>query len=299
MDSRTTSDRVAALIQQRRPFVQATVVRAQCPTSARPGDRAIVTPDGTVEGFIGGQCAEGSVRAASLAVLESGAPLLLRILPEDGDLFPESPGAQTVVNPCLSGGALEVYLEPMLPAPRVLIVGQTPIAEALLQLGKPLGLDMELAAAGPGEPDGSTAVIVASHGRAESESIRAALAAGVGFIGVVASRTRAAALFDDLSLNPEEAAVVHAPVGIEIGATSAEEIALSILSAVVRAIRVDGLVAPKSDPVSLPEIAIDPVCGMSVTVLDHTPHLRHEGVDHWFCNPGCRDRYADELAVSG
>ncbi len=107
--------RANELIEQRRRFVQATVVRAQCPTSVRPGDSAVVLPDGSIEGFVGGQCAEGSVRTAALGVLASGEPLLLRILPEDGESFPESEGAVTVVNPCLSGGAIEVYLEPKLP----------------------------------------------------------------------------------------------------------------------------------------------------------------------------------------
>lgn len=293
------SSRVAELVEDRRPFVQATVVRAQCPTSARPGDRAIVMPDGSLEGFVGGQCAEGSVRTAALGVLDSGEALLLRILPDDAEVFPESPGAMTVVNPCLSGGAVEVYLEPMLPAPMVLVVGQTPIAGALVDLGQSLGLALEHAPAGPGRPAGATAVIVASHGRAEEESVRAALDAGVGFIGVVASRTRSTALLASLDLNPDEAAVVHAPVGLQIGATTAEEIALSILAGLVKAIRVDGLEAPKSDEAARrPTTVVDPVCGMTVTVGDDTPHLHHADVDYWFCNPGCRDRYADELASS-
>ncbi len=298
MTSRLTS-RISDLIQQRRPFVQATVVRAQCPTSARPGDRAIVFPDGSLEGFVGGQCAEGSVRAAALTVLESGDPLLLRILPDDGEGFPESPGALTVVNPCLSGGALEIYLEPMLPVPQLLVIGQTPIAEALAQLAGPLGLVVEQAPQGPGDATGTTAVIIASHGRAEEESVRGALAAGVGYIGIVASMTRGIALLAELDLDDDSASVVHTPVGIDIGATTAEEIALSILADVVRAIRVDGLTAPKSDIVERPVEAIDPVCGMTVVVGSETPHLHHGSRDFWFCNPGCRDRYADELAAAG
>ena len=291
------ASRVAELVDSRRPFVQATVVRAQCPTSARPGDRAIVMPDGTLEGFVGGHCAEGSVRTAALGVLDSGEALLLRILPDDAEVFPESPGAMTVVNPCLSGGAIEVYLEPMLPAPKVFVIGQTPIAGALVALGQSMGLALEHAAAGPGEPADATAVIIASHGRAEEESVRAALDAGVGFIGVVASHTRGDALLAELDLNPEEARVVHAPVGLRIGATTAEEIALSILASIVKAIRVDGLESPKTDSIVRPATVIDPVCGMTVTVADDTPHLHHEGVDFWFCNPGCRDRHADELAA--
>ena len=120
-------------------FVHATVVRAQVPSSARPGDAAIVLEDGSIEGFVGGQCAESSVRSAALTALANGESLLLRVLPEGGPGFPESPGAQIVVNPCLSGGALEIFLEPMLPPPVVQIFGETPVADALAAIADVLG----------------------------------------------------------------------------------------------------------------------------------------------------------------
>src|SRR4051812_28695072 len=96
------------------PFVRATVVRAQQPSSAHPGDAAIVYADGSIEGFVDGQCAEVSVRTAALEALRLGETMLLRVLPGDGASFPETPGAHVVVNPCLSGGALEIFLEPLL-----------------------------------------------------------------------------------------------------------------------------------------------------------------------------------------
>jgi len=142
-------------------------------------------------------------------------------------------------------------------------------------------------------------VIIASHGRDEVEFIRSALDAGVDFIGLVASRTRGASVVESLELNSDEQQVVRSPVGLDIGARTAEEIALSILAEVVRAVRVDGLLAPKAgDDPPPPETAIDPVCGMTVTVGVDTEHLVHDGADHWFCNPGCRTRYAEELGVS-
>lgn len=294
------------LIEQGIPFVQATVVRAQCPTSARPGDSALVLGDGSIEGFIGGQCAEGSVRTAAVPLLASGQALLLRILPDDGVRFPESEGAMTVVNPCLSGGAVEVFLEPRLPAARLAVIGNTPIAQSLEVLGGHLGYAVQRSAAaspagGAGGTDvvaGCTAVIVSSHGRNEPESIRAALDAGVEFIGLVASRTRGAAVLDELGLTDEERARVHSPIGVHIGARTAEEIALSILASVVKAVRVDGVRAPAGatpEPADRPATAIDPVCGMTVTVMPDTPHLHHDGTDFWFCNPGCRVRHAEEL----
>jgi len=286
------SARAAELVAHRRRFVQATVVRAQCPTSARPGDAAIVLPDGTIEGFVGGQCAEESVRTAALEVLQHGDSTLLRILPDGSEDFPDTPGAITTINPCLSGGAIEVFLEPKFPAARIAVVGNTPIAEALVQFGTPLGFSVDRTSSS-GAIAGSTAVIIASHGRDEVEFIRSALDAGVNFIGLVASKARGASVLESLELNSDERQVVRSPVGLDIGARTAEEIALSILAEVVRAVRVDGL----HDPLP-PETAIDPVCGMMVAISIDTEHLVHDGVDHWFCNPGCRTRYAEELGVS-
>jgi xanthine/CO dehydrogenase XdhC/CoxF family maturation factor len=163
------------------------VVRAEMPTSARPGDAAIIVADGSIEGFVGGQCAESSVQMAALNVLESGEALLLRILPEGGAEFPERPGAQAIVNPCLSGGAIEVFLEPKLPAATLSIVGSTPIAEALVQFGTQLGYAIDHVPNCVANANGALAVLISSHGKHEEDSIRAALDAEVGFIGLVAS----------------------------------------------------------------------------------------------------------------
>jgi len=238
--------RTSELIAARVPFVEATVVRAQCPTSVRPGDAAIVLADGSLEGFVGGVCAEGSVRATALQALADGEAILLRILPNDDAEFPETPGSLTVVNHCLSGGALEVFLEPRIPAPLLDVVGSTPIAEAVAILAVPLGFEVKRSIASEPCGPGTTALIVSSHGRFEAESMRAALDQGVQFIGLVASRKRGAAVVAELDLSPEEQLRVHTPVGIDIGARTAEEIALSIMAEVVRAIRVDGLVAAEA-----------------------------------------------------
>ncbi|NNF53764.1 MAG: carbon monoxide dehydrogenase accessory protein [Acidimicrobiales bacterium] len=297
--SHRVATRVAELVQQRRSFVQATVVRAQCPTSVRPGDAAVVLADGSIEGFIGGQCAEGSVRTAALGVLESGESVLLRILPEDGEEFPATPGAVTTINPCLSGGALEVFLEPMIPAFGLTVVGQTPIADALIHLGGALGYAVVSSHEGSINDEAPpAAVIIASHGRNEEASIRAALDAGVGFIGLVASQRRGTAVLEQMDLNPEERQAVRSPVGAWIGAKTAEEIALSVLADVIKAVRLEGLRPPKAHSTTRPTTAVDPVCHMAVTVQENTPHLHHNGADYWFCNPGCRTRYAEELGAA-
>src|SRR6478609_879118 len=140
--SMTLNERAQQLRRARTPFVHATVVRAQPPTSSQAGDEAIMLSDGTIEGFVGGQCAQNSVRKAALGALQTNQSVLLRVLP-DGDVhFPEAPGACVVVNPCLSGGALEIFLVPPVPAPLLRIHGATPIATALADLCAALGYDV-------------------------------------------------------------------------------------------------------------------------------------------------------------
>src|SRR6202008_862875 len=152
----TISERVRELMATRTPFVHATVVRAQPPTSSYPGDEAILLADGTIEGSGGGQCAQTAVRKAALGALQAGESVLLRVLP-DGDVhFPEAPGACVVVNPCLSGGALEIFLDPQVPAPLVRIFGATPIADAVVDLCGAMGYDAQ--AGDIGDLTGTTAV---------------------------------------------------------------------------------------------------------------------------------------------
>ncbi|WP_068177257.1 XdhC family protein [Mycobacterium sp. UM_CSW] len=284
------SERVQELLAARTPFVHATVVRAQPPTSSYPGDEAILLADGTIEGFVGGQCAQNSVRKAAMGALQAGESVLLRVLP-DGDVhFPEAPGACVVVNPCLSGGSLEIFLTPQLPAPLIRVYGTTPIAEALTRVCGVLGYD----ARSDGDLSDATAVVIASHGGPEAETIRAALDHGVGYIGLVASKVRGAAILESLDLSPEERARVHTPVGLAIGAKTPAEIAVSIAAELIAGIRA-GLRRPVA-PEAVAREAVDPVCGMTVTIGPATEHLRVGGADHWFCSPGCRAAFADRPA---
>jgi len=301
MSTTAISTRMTELLTGRVPFVHVTVVRAEKPTSVRAGDDAIVLADGSIEGFVGGVCAEGSVRSAALAALADGETMLLRVLPDSDEPFPESPGAQVVTNPCLSGGAMEMFLEPLLPAPVLGVIGDTPIAHALRVMAGSLGFEVSSTEDGPGL-EHAVAVIVSSLGRGETEPIRAALDAGVGLVGLVASQRRGRSVLAELRLSEAEKARVRTPVGLWIGARTAEEIALSIMAEVIKAIRLDGLTAPARPDPTRPDATAtatatnptvtDPVCGMTVTVGPDTAHLRIDGVDHWFCCTGCRDRFA-------
>jgi xanthine dehydrogenase accessory factor len=289
----TISERAAQLSAERTPFVHATVVRAEPPTSAYPGDEAILLPDGTIEGFVGGQCAQNSVRKAALGVLQAGESVLLRVLP-DGDVhFPEAPGACVVVNPCLSGGSLEIFLTPRLPAPLIRVHGATPIAEALVRLCAVLGYDTEPATPRDADLTGATAVVIASHGGPEAEIIRAALDDGVGYIGLVASKVRGASILNELELSDAERARVHTPVGLAIGAKTPAEIAVAIAAELIAGIR-GGSLGPPPPVTNGHRHAVDPVCGMTVPIGPATDHLRVAAADYWFCGPACRTAFAAE-----
>ena len=188
---------VERLVAERQPFVVATVVRARRPTSVRPGDGAIVLADGTIEGFVGGVCAESSVRLHSLRVLETGEPLLLRLVPGDGEgeAGEVEDGAVVERNPCLSGGSLEIFLEPHVP--RQPGRGRRRLADrpGVVDLARAGGYDCQLSSAGDvGSLDGASAVVVASHGSGEELVLAAALEAGVPYVALVASPKRGRAV---------------------------------------------------------------------------------------------------------
>lgn len=292
MPAMTISERAQQLRDARTPFVHATVVRAEQPTSARAGDEAILLADGTIEGFVGGQCAQNSVRKAALGVLQAGESVLLRVLP-DGDLhFPEAPGACVVVNPCLSGGSLEIFLTPQLPAPLIRIYGETPIADALVQLCGVLGYD----ARRDTDLADTSAVVIASHGGPEAETIRAALDHGVGYIGLVASKVRGASILSGLELTDEERTRIHTPVGVPIGAKTPPEIAVAIAAELIAALR-DGSLTRAVQSEAAPISAVDPVCGMTVSIGPDTEHLQFAGADYWFWCSGCRTAFTERQGL--
>jgi xanthine dehydrogenase accessory factor len=354
-------ERADALRAGRTPFVVATVVRAERPTSAKAGDRALILPDGTLEGFVGGTCAESTIRHYGLRLLSGGGPdgevggpplgeprsTLLRIEPEPppghaGDDSGQAGGAVTVngrqdpdgvvtvVNPCLSGGTLEIFLESVVPPPRVHVLGAAPIAQAMVRLGTALGYDV-VATTDPARPlaPDTAAVVVASHGRDEEAMLAAALRAAVPYVGLVASRRRSAAVLAALDMTDEERARIRTPAGLDIGARTAPEIALSILAQVVAtrattvrtssaaraatggnvpavqpaAAAADQSAAHDETPIEMhaphshgaaagQETVVDPVCGMTVEMKPGSLRYEHDGTTYYFCGAGCRQAFA-------
>jgi xanthine dehydrogenase accessory factor len=300
-------------------FVTATVVHVQRPASVEPGNVALVLADGTIEGFVGGMCSEHSVRAYALQALESGNAVLLRILPfsEDGEGSPSDQvaaedGAVVVQNPCLSGGVIEVFLEPVLPAPRVLVVGETPTAAAILLIGAQLGLDAVSVKGDALDPrPGDLALVVAAHGRDELHTLRRGLEAGLPYIGLVASPKRGTGVLAELrgdGVSESDIARIDVPAGIDIGARTPAEIALSILARIVAVRRDERTVAAGrtrsavvagADASQPAPLAIDPICGMTVAAVAGTLSLNYDGETTYFCCEGCKSKFEAQREHAG
>ena len=308
--------RVDRLRTQRTPFVLATVVRAQRPTSAKAGDRAIVMSDGTIEGFVGGVCAESTVRVEGLRLLGqagTGESTLLRITPTDDDHVSTSQevpeGLVVVGNPCLSGGTLDIFLEAVLPAALLHIFGESPIARALATVAQAAGYSVTASddPAAPIAPD-TAAVVVASHGRQEETMLAAALRAGVPYVGLVASPRRGAAVVSEVDAAEGLRARVRTPAGLNIGARTPLEIAVSVLAELISvgatgaaepvavAAALSLVPAQVAIPATMAGTAIDPVCGMTVAAVAASLHTEWDGKTWYFCGPGCQQAFAADPA---
>jgi xanthine dehydrogenase accessory factor len=284
------------------PFALATVVRRVAPASAQTGAKAVIFPDGSMRGWVGGSCAQPVVVAESRQALRDGSPRLLRL-----GRFPGASEADDVVEypmTCHSGGALEILIEPVLPMPKLVIVGQTPVAETLTELARVMGYRstaVDGAAALTALVSGSEAVnvvVVASLGDDDESALAGALHAGIPYVALVASPKRAAAVRETLAAMdvPREAIErLRAPAGLDIGARTQEEIALSIMSEIVQLRASATLAGVTAEPVRQPD-AIDPVCGMTVVVAQARHVTEYDGKTWYFCGAGCKARFEADPA---
>ncbi len=314
--------KTAELVAQGESFVTATVVRCQAPTSGKPGDKAIIHADGKIWGWIGGGCAQPVVIKEALKALGDGRPKLVRISPSASN--PEE-GIVDYTMTCHSGGALDIYLEPVLPKPRIMILGRSPVARTLAKLGNTIGYgvvvasdatvegfaDAEITDVEIMETQGfslervtitpQTFIVVATQGEGDEEALEQVLRTNAGYVAFVASKTKATKVFEYLKargIRPEKLSQVRAPAGLDIGARSPEEIAVSILAEIIqlRASTAKAAAEPKSGSV-LPVInaeAKDPICGMAVNKTNAKYKAEFQGKMFYFCCAGCKQTFEQE-----
>jgi xanthine dehydrogenase accessory factor len=306
--------RTSELEARGEPHAVATVVRVDRPVSARPGDRGLITADGILEGWIGGACSEPIVVREGLAAIVDGNPRLVRIRPPGAPREPNHPDVVSEVTACASEGGLDVFVEPRLPRPHLLIVGSGAPARALLKLAKVLNYRVTGVLEGPEEqlPGADAtigvdelaesrlrrddAVVIATMNRYDEAALAAALRTGAGYVGLVASRARADTMFGILRGQGVDLDRVRSPAGIDLGPSTQDEIALAVLAEViaerhrVRDEEPVGMVCPE---------AVDPVCGMTVAITPTTLSAPHQGGTVYFCSAHCRDEFAARNARPG
>lgn len=351
-----------------KPFATAVVVRAEKPTSGKPGDRAIVTLDGVMHGWIGGSCAQPTVIREALAALAEDRGRLVRLSPDGGEAVEmdaangdadagaadsvrangDRDGVVSMPMTCFSGGTLDIFIEPHHPRPRLLIVGALPVARALAHLGKAMNYHVCLMDPEGSSPDALAVAdevfdsldeltgrvsplsffVVATHGEYDEPALRAAFATDVPYIGLVASPKRGAAVRESLAhegVSEADLARMKFPAGLDIGARRGDEIALSIMAEIIEVRRgleelawldaeaaaadeeaAEGPGAATGQPESDDEsetahrTAVDPICGMDVTIEGASHTHEHDGRTWYFCCDGCRKRFAanpEEYAV--
>jgi xanthine dehydrogenase accessory factor len=307
--------KTAELVVTAEPFVTATVVRCQPPTSGKPGDKAIIFGDGKIWGWIGGGCTQPVVIKEALKALADGRPKIVRISPSAEN--PEE-GIVDYTMTCHSGGALDIYLEPVLPKPRILILGRSPVAQFLAQLGSTIGYAIAVVSSDAAREDFAAAqmidaqdfnlaqakvtpqtfIVVSTQGEGDEEALEQALETDATYIAFVASKTKASKVFEYLlgrGIGPEKVSKIRAPAGLDLGARSPEEIAVSVLAEIIQ-VRVSAAkaITESKANIALPVIkndAKDPVCGMTVNKSNVKYQTDYQGTAFYFCCAGCKQTF--------
>jgi xanthine dehydrogenase accessory factor len=308
-------DLAAELKEEGKPFALATVVRREPPISARPGDKAVITADGGFTGWVGGSCAKPTVMGEALKALRDGRPRLILLTPRPEE--EKRSGVEVFPMTCHSGGTVEIYIEPYAPPPRLLVMGTSPIAEALSRLGSALGYRVTVMDPGATEEEfpkasqvlqdfhplvsdkvSDTYVVVATMGHGDEEALQAAVACGAQYLGMIASRTKFDGLLHDLKRKGVAGDVlrkVKNPAGLDINAKLPGEVALSILAEIIQLRQSQHAeLAPAAVATEVAALLTnDPICGMMVEKATAPHKVEHDEVMFYFCCAGCRRAFQE------
>lgn len=290
------------------PFVLATVIWCERPTSAKPGAQAIIQANGHLTGWIGGSCAQPIVvREAQRLLREGGEPFLLHLGSPEMGIFRQ--GVRIFPMNCSSGGVLDIYMEPHIPSPQLVLIGDSPVIVALSQLAATLDFAVtQLTHADLSQlhMNEQTCILVATHGQYDEDALEQALLSPARYVGMVGSHKRGEACrtyLREAGLTEEQIARLKVPAGLDLGAITPEEIAASILAELVQvrrspssspASQESAKVEPSSFTQTIPETDIDPVCGMTVEIAGARHHTTYDGRDYYFCCPACKRSFERE-----
>jgi xanthine dehydrogenase accessory factor len=299
------------LLASDQSFAIAVVVRYQSPTSGKPGNKAIIFPDGKIWGWIGGGGAQPVVVKEGLKALADGRPRLVRISPSSS---PEE-GIVDYTMTCQSGGTLDIYIEPVLPKPHILILGRSPVAVTLTKLAKAIKYTVSVVAAEADHENFSDAdmvladldlsqikinsqthIVVSTQGHQDEEAVEAALRSAATYVAFVASKVKAARIVEYLKergISDSRLAALRAPAGLNIHAASPEEIAVSILAEIIsvnRSAESERKNKVESSVVGNRE-AKDPICGMTVDISKAKHTSEFHGNTFYFCCAGCKQKF--------
>jgi xanthine dehydrogenase accessory factor len=290
-----------ALSEAGEPFVLATVVRCERPTSAKPGAKALVRRDGTVAGWIGGSCAEPVVVREGRRALQDGRPRFIALVGEGGSSPGHREGVLEHPMACHSGGTVEIFLEPVLPKPDLIVVGRGPIADSLASLSTDAGFTVtRVCAESPADPSlqlrvpPRACVVVVTHGAFDEEVLEHALQSDASYVSLVASRKRTAAVIDVLrerGVPQDRLRRLKAPAGLDIGAVTPGEIAVSILAEIIQS-RSQTTEPRRTEPT----LATDPVCGMSVEIASVRHRSELSDRSFYFCGAECKRTFDQDPA---
>ncbi len=296
------------------PFALATVVRRERPTSGEPGDKAIVTGDGEFLGWIGGSCAQPTVLEVAKKAIADGEPRLVVLTP---NLDAEArEGVELFRMSCYSGGTLEIYIEPYLPEPELLVCGASPAAEALVKIGAAVGFKAILVDPSASQEQFSAAAavfpdidpkkldvgreryaVVATNGNWDEEALKQILPLSPAYLGLIASPKRFQQMLENLKADgvaEEKLRAIKCPAGIDMPARTFPEVALAIVAEIVALRRGREKKAPDARASAAPVLAEDPVCHMKVDPKTAAGSSLIHGATYYFCNVHCKKMFDKE-----
>ncbi len=317
-----------ALYRDNQPFAIASVINRQLPSSGKPGDKAVIEQNGQITGWIGGGCTRGIILKEAGKAIQDGMPRIVRISP-DMDSTPKT-GVIDYKMTCYSGGSVEVFIEPVLPRPQIVIMGKSHVAKALSRIAKAMDYSITVVAGSADQtmfPDAdkieaklehpqsiseNAFVVVCTQGENDEAHLAQALHTRAAYIGFVSSRKKANAVFQTLRQQEftfDQLKRIKTPAGLDIHAKLAEEIAVSILAEIITKLR-DGSRPPQEEstqqqtPQASEESAIfiNPVCEVPVEKSTAKHVVEYEGLKYYFCCDGCKvtfEKAPEKYALQG